>query len=80
LVKVLKKCWKYNPKKRIDIFSVVDILSKAVDENRRLKGPGTAEAPALEEEEEEGGNDDDDEEGSDSDEVDKESDSDEDGE
>ena len=36
LVEVMLRCWEYEPEDRIDIFEVVDILRKAVEENKRL--------------------------------------------
>jgi hypothetical protein len=34
LVEIIPLCWKFNPKHRIDIFRLVDILRNAVQENK----------------------------------------------
>ena len=39
LVDIMEQCWKYDPDKRIDIFSVVKLLREAVAENKKLAPP-----------------------------------------
>ena len=34
LVNIMKRCWTYDPKRRADIFEVVEYLREAVKENR----------------------------------------------
>jgi hypothetical protein len=35
LVDIMKRCWEYDPVKRIDIFEVVRLLREAIQENNR---------------------------------------------
>jgi len=35
LVDLMKRCWVYDPAERISIFEAVDILKKAVEDNRK---------------------------------------------
>jgi hypothetical protein len=37
LVDIMKRCWEYDPVKRIDIFEVVRLLREAIQENARLE-------------------------------------------
>eukprot|EP00538_Stauroneis_constricta_P012966 CAMPEP_0119572508 /NCGR_PEP_ID=MMETSP1352-20130426/44656_1 /TAXON_ID=265584 /ORGANISM="Stauroneis constricta, Strain CCMP1120" /LENGTH=600 /DNA_ID=CAMNT_0007622193 /DNA_START=27 /DNA_END=1829 /DNA_ORIENTATION=+ len=37
LVEILRRCWEYNPEKRINIFQAVEMLREAVKENAKLE-------------------------------------------
>jgi hypothetical protein len=34
LIEVMKRCWTYERRKRVDIFQLIDLLRVAVEENR----------------------------------------------
>jgi hypothetical protein len=34
LVEIIRQCWTYDPRQRIDIFQLVDFLRQAVQENK----------------------------------------------
>ena len=35
LVEIIPQCWIYNPRRRIDIFQLVNFLRNAVEENKQ---------------------------------------------